>query len=265
MSDANLLIILWIIFPLFSVHAADEKGVLPIQEVGQFQPHMLDHPFKGCPTNSLCSQNMGAKREKWLKALRSPKAATAENFRKQFGMPIKIWTRDTVLKDPSMITWDSFCAKHNPKPSSEGLINTDEKIYITEVFSKDLNKIGSIYKEGPQVLLNRLYLLDGKKVIPYLIPRSEAPLFIEKNHLYFTVEEEGSYFGLWISPKGTLRISETFLPKNFPDEVKCPEPLAKAFQAGIKNQNLYQGYFCKAIWNRTKKAYSTMALGWSCN
>jgi hypothetical protein len=265
MSDANILIILLTFFPLFLVAAADEKGEEPIQEVGQFRAYMLDHPFKGCPTNSLCSKKMGARREGWLKAIRSPKASVAEKYRSRIGMPIKIWTRDKALNDPSLITWDSFCPKHNPKPSSEGLINTTEKIYISEIFAKDLTSIGKLYKEGDQVLLNRLYLLDNKKVISYLIPRTEAPLFVENKKLYFTIEEEGSYFGLYISSSGELEISPTSLPKHFPDEVKCPEALAKAFQAGIVNKNLYQGYFCKALWDRSKKAYITMALGWSCN
>ncbi len=265
MSDANLLIILSIIFPLFGLHASEGKAVMEVQEVGQFQPHMLDHPFKGCPTNSLCKEQMGSLRQRWLKAIRSPKPAVAEAFRKKQGMPIKIWTRDTLLRHPSLITWDSFCPKHNPKPSSEGLINTDEKIYISEVFSTDLSLIGKTYKEGPQVLLNRLYLLEDKKVVTYLIPRAEAPLFIENKKLYFTIEEEGSYFGLEVARDGKLGITATSLPKNFPDEIKCPEALAKAFQKGIINQKLYQGFFCKALWDRTKKKYATMAIGWSCN
>lgn len=265
MSNANILIILSIIFPLFLVSASEDKGALEIQEVGQFRPHMLDHPFKGCPTNSLCSKEMGSRRMKWLKAIRSPKPQVAEAFRKAYGMPLKIWTRDKVLKDPALITWDSFCSKHNPKPSSEGLINTDQKIYISEIFAKNLSHVGPLYKEPSQIMMNRLYLLEDKKVVSYLIPRSEAPLFIDKKKLYFTIEEEGSYFGLTISPSGSLKVIATSLPKNFPDEIKCPEALAKAFQEGIKNQKLYEGYFCKALWDRSKKTYTTMAIGWSCN
>lgn len=180
-------------------------------------------------------------------------------------MPIKIWSRDKVIKNQGLITWDSFCSKHNPKPNSEGLIDTAEKIYISEVFAKNLLEIGSKYKEGPEILLNRLYLLDGKKVLSYLIPRSEAPIFMDKKKLFFTVEEEGSYFGLSISQKGDLKIVETSLPKNFPDEIKCPKELSKAFKEGIKNPRLYEGFYCKALWDRSKKKYTTMAIGWSCN
>jgi hypothetical protein len=265
MSDANILIILSIFFPLFLVTASEDKGALEIQEVGQFRPHMLDHPFKGCPTNSLCSETMGSKRKGWLKAIRSPKPSVANTFLKTHGMPVKIWSRDKVLKDPALITWDSFCSKHNPKPSSEGLINTDQKIYISEIFAKNLSSIEKLYKEDSQIMMNRLYLLDKKKVVSYLIPRSEAPLFIDNKDLYFTIEEEGSYFGLTISPSGSLKVIATSLPKNFPDEIKCPEALSKAFQAGITNKELYEGYFCKALWDRSKKAYTTVAIGWSCN
>ncbi len=266
MSNANLLITLLVIFSSFLAVAQDE-GFEPIKEVGQFKAHMLDHPFEGCPTNSLCVKEMGNLRKSWLKTLSKKNPYKGiERFRKKNGMPLKIWTRDKVLKEPTLIMWDSFCPKHNPKPSSEGLINTEEKIYIAEAWYKNFGTVLKSFKEGDQILVNRAYVLEkDKSVTTYIIPRAEAPLFISDKKLYFTIEEEGHYFGLWISPNGKLRADQTYLPKNFPTEKKCPEELSKAFSAGIKNPKLYQGFFCKAIWDQSSKKFKTIALGWSCN
>lgn len=272
MSDANLLKTLLIILCCFAANAEEpapkrDIGFEPIEEVGQFRAHMLDHPFVGCPTNSLCNKEMGQRRSKWLKALKGPKAhIMIEKFRKKNGFPINIWTRDKVIKHNDLIVWDSFCPKHKPKPTADGVINTEQKIYIAQAWYKDFNQIKKSLKEEKEIILNQAYLLDSKgKVTTYTIPRAEAPLFIKDKNLYFTMEEEGSYYGMWISSNGRMKLGKTFLPKNFPNEVKCPEALSKSFKDGIKNQNLYQGFFCKTIWNQSVKKYNTIALGWSCN
>lgn len=264
MSIANLLITLFVINSW--AQGTPDKGSEPIEEVSHFKPHMLDHPYKGCPTNSLCAKKMGELRSKWLKVLSKNKPSALDKFRKKNGIPVNIWTRDTVLKHPNLIIWDSFCKKHNPKPNTEGLINTEEKIYIAQVWAKNFDDIKKSFKEGNEVLVNRAYVLDeSKKVTTYRIPRAEAPLFISDGKMYFTVEEEGNYFGLWVDSRGNIKIDQTYLPKSFPDEVKCPEILSKAFQAGIRNQKLFEGFFCKAIWNQSTKKFNTVALGWSCN
>lgn len=203
----------------------------------------------------------------WISLLKSKKPISAlEKFRRTQGIPLNIWTRDKVLKHPQLILWDSFCPKHNPKPSSEGLINTDQKIYIAQAWSKDFNEVKKNFKEADEILINRAYLLkEDKTVETFMIPRAEAPLLLKDGKLYFTIEEEGNYFGLWIKSDGTLRVDKTYLPKKFPNEVKCPEALSKAFQAGVKNPNLFQGFFCKTLWNQSLKKLSTIAIGWSCN
>lgn len=215
----------------------------------------LDVP--GCPENSYCSKDTGAHRTEWLNILTkfSEKKIDEKeaNIQVQLksGIPIPIWATEEALKKPLTVLWDSPCKQHK--------IPTN-KAYIGVTFLKKLIPKNNILFHAPAILM------DEKKV-PHVIPalRGDSPLYIINDSLYYTQDDEGHYYGLLISPTGTLSITQPFSDPHYPREVTCSKQLIDLFMREIPSPNFFQGYYCKEIFNTKTKYYQTILTGWSCN
>lgn len=252
-----LTFLLWI-----SVSSGQEPVALPIQltrDNKSITSDVLDHDFQGCPANSHCGQEQGAKRFKWTNLLQrlekeSPQLALKdiESFRKKEGLPINVWAFPKSLSLKNLISWNSSCPNHNRE------IN---QVFQGEMMVSNLSDI----PDDEMVYPHRLWLeTQDKKIQPFLIPQGSSPTMILNNQLYFTRTELGVYYGLLIAADGKLQVS-TIEKLDFPPrEVACPKSFQELKKSLQKEAAIFQDYYCRAIWNKTQKAYQIMMLGWSC-
>lgn len=217
----------------------------------------FDHLNSGCPINSACNKNLGTKRISWIKFLRSTTAKTKkiefDNFTKKFGVPINIWTTLKAAKDQSIIQWDSPCRGHRI-PGKE--------IFKGQVFVKSFHHI----EKQESLIVPKIYLLNKEQLLKvYPRPRDTFPSFMTNKTFFYNLSDEGELFGIKVSKSGTIDLNRSKFSDQSPREVKCPNQLVSLFEERKRPQNLFQGHYCKAIWNLQKKQYQTVLLGWSCN
>lgn len=226
-----------------------------------------------CPENAICSKEMGQKRKRWLTFLKkielektpSSKAKKIEQYRKREGIPLGIWMKakakgkgkgKTRGKEVDVISWDSFCPRHQ----REG-----QELYIGEVFAKDFKTL----TPSTFLVVDSAYKLKrtGNGVARYPIPRGETPSHISGTKLVFAQEYEGHYYFLKTGPQGATQVvlPPSLSSQNLKEsrEIDCPKRLSGHFKKS-KNHPLYQGHFCKAIWNTELKVYETMLFPWPC-
>src|SRR5690606_29800027 len=74
---------------------AQDTGIEPIEEVKEFKPFMIEHPFEGCPGGSACTKQTGLMRKQWQDLLKKKprRLKNLENFRKENGIPLAVWSR----------------------------------------------------------------------------------------------------------------------------------------------------------------------------
>lgn len=235
-------------------HAADTKE----KSKQKFLPHMIDHQNPGCPANSYCSKKAGEKRKLWLDLLTKPKKKKSshrkkiEQFRKNYGIPLKVWATKSSLTNQDLIYWKSPCKHHNQK---------DNEIYIALIQTKDFLQI-----DHKGLLIESAYLMKTEEQIEvYKIPRGERPYLIKNDSIILLREEEGHYYALQISAKGRIKIIDTPDVKIQPEEVTCPSKLRQYAKLHEKHQDIYREYFCNAIWNSKLNKKQVMLFKWSCN
>jgi hypothetical protein len=221
---------------------------------------MLEHTIPGCPANADCSIEMGDTRLNWLKFLKSmsgvkesSRAEVLEKYRRDKGIPLNYWILPQKEAQKKVIIWDSHCRQHNAEEK--------QKILLGVSFAKSFKELLDI--KG--ALVKKVYLAKDKKVISYLVPRIDTPMNLKGDSLYYTLEEEGFYYGLLISPQNELTITELAYPEKAGIEVACPINLIEQFQMDKPLENLYSGHFCKSLWDTKLKLRQTLLFGWACN
>jgi hypothetical protein len=257
--------ILLVIFLAFSSSLFSQKGVPPkaLEELKEsnFKPHMIDHIYEGCPTNSSCLKEAGSRYQAWIEKLnrysKRPNGwKSLEEYRKKHGIPLEVWTLENGLNNKELIHWDSPCTHHNQKGQ--------RKIMIGLGLGKSF---GELIKKNKKSILVRRALLENHhgESISYLIPRGETPLYISNKELIYIKSVEGNYFGLSVGSKGKVKIVPVTEPPKYPKTITCPPPLLQDFGDLSKDQKIYQGAYCQMLYNTTQNKYETMVFGWSCN
>lgn len=222
----------------------------------EFKPHMIDHEFVGCPTNAKCTKKTGLIRQHWIeisKSKKKNKLKKLKSFSKSFGVPLSVWGLNEAEKNQKYMIWDSPCKNHN--------LEEKPKISLIDVFSKNLSEV----KSNSDVIVPKGLVLNNDKVEEIDLMRSDAPILLSKDSIFYVREVEGTYYTIAIHRNGKVTLIETPKVKHYPSEVACPEKLKEKFDSTVKLDNLYLGYFCKNIWNISTNSYQTMAIGWSCN
>ncbi len=233
---------------------AQDTGIEPVEEVKEFKPFMVEHPFEGCPGGSACTKATGEQRKAWQDSLKKKprRLKNLEAFRQQKGIPLAVWSRQISPVPTGLALWHSPCPAHN----IEG-----KKIYLAETIAKNFSELS----KNPHIIVRKSLVRDGAgNFIEYPILRGEAPLYIHKKQLYFNLDIEGEYFGLALDPSGAVTVVDPITPERFPENVACPPDLLKAFQALPVPPQFYQGASCSSIWDIDAKAFRTIVLGWSC-
>lgn len=235
---------------------------LPVQltrDNNSITPEVLDHDYQGCPANSHCGQEQGAKRFKWTNLLQSlekesPQYALKEieSFRQKEGLPINVWAFPKSLSLKNLISWNSSCPNHNKEVN---------QVFQGEMMVSNLSDI----PEDEMTYPHRLWLeTTEKKIQKYLIAQGSSPTMIVDNQLYFTRAELGIYYGLLISATGSLKVSPIEKLDFPPREVACPKNFQELRKSLEKEKMIFQDFYCRALWNKTLKSYQIMMLGWSC-
>lgn len=260
---ASLFLTFFLGFSLHSFAQSPSPSPLPLDPQLTTQEkslsfQSLDHDIEGCPANSHCSRSQGAKRLKWTKLLQRLEKETAqyavkeiETFRQQEGIPFGVWATTDSLKNEQIISWNSGCPHHNKEI---------EKVLQAELMIKAIDQ-----EDNEQFIWHKLWIEDEKQMISsYKIPRGSSPTHIIEDKLYFNATELGIYYGMLLSQQGQMEIinSKTNVP--LPHETSCPKNLTTLKQQMLKDKKIFQDYYCRAIWDATKKSYRVMMLGWSC-
>lgn len=246
--------------------APDEVRAAREQHLGfkpeDFMPHMVDHPHQGCPVNSSCTKELGAKREKFVSTLkvlaeRSPKSLS--KVIKESGAPIPIFVA-TKQNDPkenyndsNFIIWDSPCDNHR---------QIGESVYLAEAIIKDFSDLGPFAQARAGLIL---VAPPTGAITLYNTPRDHAPRYIDKNGLVFLFEEVGHYYTLAVNSKGIIR--STPIQSNYPapENVACSEELLKRYeQIPPERKVAFSHHFCRSIYNRQTKKRELALLAWSC-
>ncbi|AUN98632.1 hypothetical protein DOM21_07950 [Bacteriovorax stolpii] len=226
---------------------------------GALEYSKIEHA--GCPENAYCQKVTGEIRQKWLNQLDDFKSGKLNEtklnaeLQKEYGLPISNWAAEEASVLPRIIMWDSPCPQHKKEAS---------KFYISEIFRKNLKD--SEIKDYTTLYFAKAIGVDAnKKLITLTIPRGEIPIFIENNEYYFLREDEGKYYGLLVGREGSLKVTKIQNVKELPKDAVCLKEQIDTFLREAPSPTFYQGYHCKDVWDKTKKAYTTMLFGWSCN
>lgn len=217
--------------------------------------------FDGCPENAFCKKETGAIRKKWIEELKKFSAGKISELKinqfvqSEYGLPVSGWGQEEASLRPNILMWDSPCRQHR---------SSANKYYIAEVFRKNFKP--QELKELPNIFFSRAILNDSSnQPYAFIVPRGDAPLFVEGGNLYYLREEEGLFYGLMIDREGHFKITKNETSTKPPKESVCSKEQIALFNRESPGPNFYQGAYCKDIWDKSTKSYKTMLLGWSCN
>ena len=231
---------------ILSIYASEVK----------FLPYMAEHENLGCPSNSQCSKKIGIIRHQLLGIAKSNdgnKIDKLRSFISSYGILLPVWGRESAQKNKELILWDSSCKAHNKEKF--------ESMKLVEAFSKSLNSL----KNEKDLFIPRAIMVDRKSKRVRNVVRGDAPILIDGDDLIYIQEIEGFYFGLRLDSKGNTQIEDAPKVTNYPSEVRCSDEVTKELLSLAPVEHLYQGAYCKIVWNKKSKKYETLALGWSCD
>ncbi|MCP4912078.1 MAG: hypothetical protein GY909_03075 [Oligoflexia bacterium] len=220
-----------------------------------FQPHMLGHIYKGCPSNSHCSAKAGKLMHQWDQALANSSTGKMKKLfttTKSIGVPFDLWSKKKNVQNREVISWDSSCPKHlAPNP----------ELRTAVTFVKNLKEL----VKNEDLVLEPILIQDEKKIIKLFKPRGSSPMFYKKNQLSFLMSSQGSYYGLRVNSNLSLQVSQVESTPEYPRGESCPEILVKEWKKQDLPENLFLKYECSRIWNKDKKKYVTAIYGWTCH
>lgn len=221
----------------------------------EFKPHMINHKFLGCPTNSYCKEELGTTRQKWKNALIGTEKERIKNLNKvkaKHGAPTSVFvTSDDPLKEDHIL-WDSPCERH--KKSSP-------RIYIGETFyTKFPNN-----KDIKNVFLPFILIDVNGKYQKFTLPREDFPLFYENNAIFVNREEDANYYGVQIKSDGNYQIIAPIITELIPKKTDCDLELISNYKSQIKNDAIYTTYECRKIWDRKNEKFLNYIAGHTCH
>lgn len=231
---------------IFSVFASEVK----------FLPYMAEHENLGCPSNSQCSKKIGLIRHQWVGIAKSNdrnKLKKMKSFTSSFGALLPVWGREDAQKNKDLILWDSACKTHNKEKL--------ESMKLVEVFTKSLS---TLEKEKDLFVPNAIRVNKKSGRVRKVI-RGDAPILVDGDDFIYIRELEGFYYAMRLKKNGSIHLEEVPKVSNYPREVACQDDTQKEILSLSPVKNLYQGGYCKVIWNKKTRSYETIAFGWSCD
>lgn len=209
----------------------------------EWGPHIVDHLFKGCPTNALCSRETGEILDEFKSLLdRRKDLKTLNLFKDKSGIPFEVYGNDPALKIQNLhvFHWESPCANHN----IEG-----QKIYQTGLLIKNISEIKSLSQKKKMFPRFALVEENKKSIKKITIMRGDAPLYFDRLRPVFVQEFENNFYGVLIDGDGSLKIIDQIRPELMPDSHACSKDLLQSFQNEDYPRNVYSSYFCQKIYD----------------
>lgn len=186
----------------------------------------LKHPF-GCPDNSLCSKEFGAKIQRWEKEWKAQKSLKQKNlFLKKNGFPFIYYLKKESLSPQSMAIWKSHCPLH-----------TEENIL----------KILSFKKKG---ISAPLYAKNPKssKWIKFNLPFNFSPLFFKKGRVQGIIDWEKDLLPMEFDEMGNgkfITLSPEALYEASLNQKRVPCP--KSSEKLPKHPKLFLDTYCEKV------------------
>ncbi len=251
----NLFILLTINFLVTTPIWAQAIGVEPTEEVPVFESHMVNHPFKGCPGGSQCTKETGLLRQDFANTLniKQQRLKNLNHFKSTNGIPISTWTYPFKSIPKGVALWSSPCPQHNKK---------EIKFFLAEVMVKNFK---SLLQQEDFVLSKAILKNDNGSYTNYPMPRSEAPIYISKNKMIYALDLDGNYFDIDVDAKGEISVINAKRPERFPENISCSDELTKEFLKLDYPKDFFKAITCKSIWDLERKAFRSIAYGWSCS
>lgn len=225
----------------------------------EWGPHIVDHLYKGCPTNALCSKETGETLDQ-LKNLLSKKYTLNElnQFKQKWGMPFEVWglTSELKIQKTDAYHWQSQCQGHN----LEGM-----KIYQSGLLIKNINDLTKLESSNQIQVRKGLLFNNPKSIVPIVIQRADAPLYFENQRPVFVQEFEGLFYGMRIEKNGDITLIDQSRPDKMPEVVSCPKELVQEYRNQKYPGNLYSGFYCQNIYDISTKKSMTLLIPRGCN
>lgn len=231
------------------------KGLLGVVTITNAYAQKIDpyeHIHQGCPENSLCSEKTADIYQKWrqlksqfqLKKLTS--LSSIEAFRKKYGIPMPLWQMGIPDEKLNAAYWNSHCSNHRSK-------DPQKETFVAEFFAKNSQSLPKQFQLEP------MYLLSGKTILEFLLPRNTRPFKVSARTVEVLLEDDGLLYGLQMSNNGQWKvINPSRSPSTF-IETPCPQKLIEKFTRHQYTNTLYQKYFCRKYNNEM-----TTIHGWTC-
>lgn len=223
-----------------------------------FKPHMVDHPFAGCPLNSSCTQELGAQREKFTQFLKRSEAESTARFNRfikdnPINVPIFIkGTAQAQYNDKNFIIWDSPCAGH---------AQVGQNIYLAEAMIKNMKELQSF----PHAQTGLILVENEGRIESYQVPRDHTPRYAKGQALVFLHEEGGRYYNLSYHLDGTIKNEKTRSGILGPEAIQCSALLEVHYQSlSLDSKAPFGHYICRSLYNTQNKKRQNTLIAWSC-
>ncbi len=216
--------------------------------------------FPGCPENSQCSKETGAKREKFNDALKlfSKKEISSNEFSAKMlekdAFPFSVFAKKEALTKLDLALWESQCKQHKL-----GQIYFQGEIFVKKLNLEELKNSGVVINP---VLIDR----NGKHV---LLPglKGEYPILLRGDKILESIylrEEDGIYYFFSVDEKGNMKILDR--PKELisAESIECSKEIKESFLKQVENTTFYDGIICKKIYHLTKKSWFPIVYGVPC-
>jgi len=222
----------------------------------------LQHPNKGCPENSVCSQAMGVLHGKFHQFIlklkdqnlnEKQKAKELETYRQQHGLPLYFLATKATYAQFSPIMYNSACYAHNPS-TGETIFKSLAFITGTEKNMLHIKRSPDIFTvpQGDVATLSPIEIYLNKKWHTYYIPYGEKPLFIDGDKIIFNDEYENVIYNISTDNTGKWNVIplESLNPNvNLSGgRIDCPSG------SSLKENKFFQNFYCMNVYDiKTKK------------
>jgi len=240
------LLMLVLLFAHFA-YASDDKTIIHKLDI-------IEHEFRGCPINSICSKKMGEKLLDWEKVLKKTtidnRLKVLKSYNSKHGIPLQFLAKKEVMEDIDPVMYSSNCKLHNPR-------NPNNNIYRSTQFFNEL-------PSSKDIVFNKVILYDENEKIEYKLPYHDQVILIKDNKLVSIKDYDDYYFQYSIDPKGKVdlvnfpySIIEKANHKNIRD-AKCPEKMDF-------NDSYFEKTFCQKIYDIDSNKLKMIQMTWSCS
>ena len=240
------ILILVLLLSSMSSHSNDDQFLKEKMRV-------FEHENKGCPINSICSKENGARIIEWERILEKPMGPTKEEdktkFFKNTGLPLHFLAKRSAANENDVVLVSSRCRNHHPK-------NPSNSLYKGTIFTNTIpNK--------SELMFDKIHVFEDKEVLSFTVGFEARPLFMKQGRLFFLEDFIDNFYQTSIDKNGKIYLEN--LPQRLFGQAQskrvkegpCPENAKE-------KEDRYSSSFCQKIWDIDTNKMKTIQLYWSC-